>query len=193
MDLNNRHPLNAIDGYENLSMLEALIPFVEYPLKLPLALFIKFSEIRLIIHTFQSIETLTRIGLNQATGDPLDMICSLTGISPEMLKMIFSMMQNNGDPMSSDIFRNFTGSSGADFSNLTGMFQSMQNGFGNTPPPAEPFNHTSTNHAEHSSPHSSDDFDKNIQSILAEYDLQQAAQYDTDSTGNLDTNNYPDI
>lgn len=109
MDFKNRHPLNAIDGYENLSMLEALIPFVDYPLKLPLALFIKLGEIQLIMKCFQTPNNLSRLGLHCTVKDPLDMICSFTGISPELAKMLFFMMNNSTDSMFSDILKNVSG------------------------------------------------------------------------------------
>ena len=108
MDFTNRHPLNAIEGYENLSMLEMLIPFVEPSLKLPLALFIKFSEVRLIIRCFQSTENLVRLGLHNPSNDPLDMVCALTGMSPDMLKMMFSMMDGNDNNLFSNLFNGNT-------------------------------------------------------------------------------------
>ena len=61
-------------------MLEALIPFVDYPMKLPLALLIKANEIRLIIHAFHSLDYLSKIGLHNSSKDPIDMISSFTGI-----------------------------------------------------------------------------------------------------------------
>jgi len=117
MDLKNRHPLNAIDGYENLSMLEALIPFVDYQLKLPLALFIKFNEVRLIIKCFQSPHNLSRLGLHCATNDPFDMIGSLTGMSPDLIKTMMSMMDVGDNSMFSDLFNNFTNNNSTNFTN----------------------------------------------------------------------------
>ncbi len=198
MDFQNRHPLNAIAGYENLSMLEALIPFVEYPLKLPLALFIKFSEIRLIINCFQSNNNLTRLGLHNPSSSPLDMICSLTGMSPDLIKMMFSMMDGKDNSMFSDLFNGvntsstpdgncdsnhtnpLAGFSAADISNAMNMFQSMQSGAAQTPNNTEnkhPPNNKDTSHST-----SSDHFEQSIQSILAEYDLSQASEYDKNYT-----------
>jgi len=153
MDLKNRHPLNAIDGYENLSMLEALIPFVDYQLKLPLALFIKFNEVRLIIKCFQSPHNLSRLGLHCATNDPFDMIGSLTGMSPDLIKTMMSMMDVGDNSMFSDLFNNFTNNNSTNFTNEY---------------------HSSTAPTGQHPPQSSDDFEDNIQRLLAEYDLQQA-------------------
>ncbi len=180
MDFNNRHPLNAIDGYESLSMLEALIPFVEYPLKLPLALFIKFSEIRLIIKCFQSPNNLTRLGLHCAANDPWEMIGSLTGMSPELIRTMMSMMDSGGS------FDNM--SSSFDINNITNMMNTMQGMSGafsnatdfntSSSPTQDKTNQTSYNHtADTSQYHTSDDFDDHIQRLLAEYDLQQADSF----------------
>ena len=148
MELNNHHPLGAITNRGNLSMLEALIPFVEYPLKLPLALFIKFTEIRMIIGAFQSLDNLSRLGLHNISNSPMDMLCSLTGIPADTLNMLFSMMENSGSSLSPDF--------------LSGLM-------GNTPnPPFSPsFN----------PPPPDNDFNQKLQNIFAEYDMLQAAEY----------------
>ncbi|MBQ4057991.1 MAG: hypothetical protein IJD40_03545 [Lachnospiraceae bacterium] len=189
MDFKNRHPLNAIDGYENLSMLEVLIPFVEPSLKLPLALFIKFSEIRLIIQCFRSIDNLTRLGLHNVTSDPMDMICALTGMSPDLLKTIFSMMDGNNN-MFSDLFNNTDNSCGSsnnydcssnNLSNMMNLFQNMQSQTSaNT---SENTNHNNNSPTHQFSSDCTNDFEQNIQNILAQYDLEQAANYN----GELDT------
>lgn len=185
MDLNNRHPLGAITNRGSLSMLEALIPFVEYPLKLPLALFIKFTEIRMIINAFHSLEDMTRLGLHNASNNPTDMLCSLTGIPPEMLNMLFSLSENLGNSFSPDMLSGLAGNSGMDFSSLASMFQSVSNqaGTAGSPPPppfsaplsGDPFSGnpmTGQNNA------GNEEFNRKIQNIFAEYDMLQAAQFD---------------
>lgn len=191
MDFKNRHPLNAIEGYESLSMLEALIPFVDYSLKLPLALFLKFSETRLIIKCFQSNNNLVRLGLHNPCNSPLEMICSFTGMSPDMLKMLFSMMDGGSNSMFSNLFNhtpdintcksdddtmafgsNFSFSP-EDISKAMNMFQSMQSGFDNQD------NNASLHHSNASEVHHSDDFEHNIQQLFTEYDLAQAENYDS--------------
>ncbi|MBQ9983082.1 MAG: hypothetical protein IJP29_00675 [Lachnospiraceae bacterium] len=191
MDPRNCHPFNAIQGYEQLSMLESLIPFVDFSMKLPLALFIKFSEIRLIINCFQSRDNLIRLGLHNATNDPLDMIAHLTGMAPEMLKMMFSMMNEGSGGMSPDILSNLAGFSGIDFSKMD--FSGMN--FGNSPDAnysdnkssnysASNFNefnsfgntsHENEHDYHHDTSHETtqDTFQQNIAQILAEYDAQQ--------------------
>lgn len=101
MDFNERHPLESITRSKSLSMLEALIPFVDYPLKLPLALLIKYYEINRIMQVFQSLDNLSRFGLHNVSRDPMDMMCALTGIPPDVLKMMssFSGSQAGANPM----------------------------------------------------------------------------------------------
>ncbi len=168
MDFANRHPLNAIDGYDNLSMLEMLIPFVDPSLKLPLALFIKFSEIRLIIKCFQSTENLVRLGLHNPSNDPLDMVCALTGMSSDMLKIMLSMMNGDNHDMFSNLF-----SGNTDISNMMNIFQNTQADFTDSSTNNSPdCNHTFTDNAS-----CCDDFESSIQHLFAEYDLAQAEEY----------------
>ena len=192
MDFKNRHPLNAIDGYENLSMLEVLIPFVEPSLKLPLALFIKFSEIRLIIKCFRSIDNLNRLGLHNSHSDPMDMICALTGMSPDLLKTIFSMMDGNNN-MFSDLFNTSDDSCGSsnnfnanNLNNMMNMFQNMQSQTSTNTSENTNYNNNSPTH-EFSSD-CTNDFEQSIQKILAQYDLEQATNYNAES--DTPSNNY---
>lgn len=198
MDFKNRHPLNAIEGYENLSMLEVLIPFVEPSLKLPLALFIKFSEIRLIIKCFHSIDNLTRLGLHNASNDPLDMICALTGMSPDLLKTMFSVMDGNSN-MFSDLVNNAGNScgsannfdfSGNNLSNMMNIFQNMQSGTSANTSENSDYNNKSYKQTFYDA--STNDFEQNIQNLLAEYDLAQAADYNAefDTQNSQNNSNY---
>lgn len=175
MEQNNRHPLEAITNSNSLSMLESLIPFVEYPLKLPLALLIKFNEIRLIINAFRSLDNLTRLGLHSISRDPMDMLFSLTGIPPEMLKMLFTMMENSNDSLSPDILSGLTGNASPDISNIASLFQSFSSNTekNNINSAIHTDSHANTNMPD---AYGNEDFEQNIQNILAEYDLTQAEE-----------------
>lgn len=155
-----RHPLNAITNNNPMSMLEALIPFVDYPMKLPLALLIKVNEIMLILRAFQSLDYLSRIGLHNPSKDPMDMLGSLTGMSPEILKMM--MNGNQPPPDVSSLFSNMQADSPPNTANT----------FANDTPP---FPESSTYSAP---PEESSSFDDRIQQILSEYDMMQAAELD---------------
>ena len=106
MDFTSRRPFSAIEGYDHYSMLEMLIPFVEPSLKLPLALFIKYNETKLIMHAFQSTENLIRLGLHNPSSDPLDIVCTMTGMSKEMFTTLFAMMDGDQSSMFQNIFQN---------------------------------------------------------------------------------------
>ena len=93
MDYNKQHPLSQITCGNSLSMLEMLIPYVDYPFKLPLALLIKFAEIRMIINAFQNIDLIEHFGLHNPNNNPMDMLGALTGIPPDMLHMLMSMSE----------------------------------------------------------------------------------------------------
>lgn len=102
MDYNKQHPLSQITGGSSLSMLEMLIPYVDFPFKLPLALFIKFNEIRIIINALQNMDMIEHFGLHNANNSPIDMLASVTGISPDMLQMLMSMTENGIPGMNPD-------------------------------------------------------------------------------------------
>lgn len=97
MELKGSHPLENITRGNPYSMLEALIPFVDYPMKLPLALLIKYQELRLILNAFQSADSLSKYGLHNSSSDPMEMLGSIMGISPEMLKTLMSLMESQGN------------------------------------------------------------------------------------------------
>lgn len=187
MELNNRHPLESITNSKSLSMLESLIPFVDYPLKLPLALFIKFSEIKLIINAFRSSENLSRLGLHNNSNSSTDILCALTGMSPEMLKMLFSLSENLGDSFTPDILSGLSGNNSMDLNNIMGMFNQSSSPPENPPEHHKPPEHAHSSELQHSSDPSSfshddngDDFNLHIQNILSEYDMMEAARYDTE-------------
>lgn len=168
MDTGNRHPLEIITKNNSLSMLEALIPFVDYPLKLPLALLIKWNEIRLIINAFHSLNNLSGMGLHQPTKDPFEMLCGMAGISPDMLKMLMSTMENNKNGFSPELFSQMSGGGAPDLSSMTNLFGQNEQ--------PEPFTAEDTFSYNDSPAYAEKDFDARIQSILTEYDLSQAEQ-----------------
>ncbi|MGN0153473.1 MAG: hypothetical protein ACI4A3_03415 [Lachnospiraceae bacterium] len=193
MEQNNRHPLDAITNSSSLSMLEALIPFVDYPLKLPLALLIKFNEIRLIINAFRSLDYLTQIGLHNPSREPMDILGSLTGMSPEMLKMLFSFAENMNSSLSPDMLSGLTGGGANDFSSLfQNLSSNMVQNTNNTPNDPDPAGKPPFSPKPEATFYDSsgEDFDRNIQSILAEYDLMQAAEFNQSQPETLQTESY---
>ena len=174
-----RHPLNAITNINPMSMLEALIPFVYYPMKLPLALLIKANEIMLIMRAFQSLDYLSRIGLHNPSKDPMDMLGSLTGMSPEMLKMIMSVLNNSDTAGNADLLSSLMGG-GQPPPDVSSLFSHMSADShpGTTPPftndtPPSPESSTYS-----TPPDETTSFDDRIRQILSEYDMMQAAELD---------------
>lgn len=186
MESKKRHPLECITNCESLSMLESLIPFVEYPLKLPLALFIKFTEIRLIINAFRSIDTLSRLGLNSASSSPTDMLCALTGMSPEMLRILMSLSENMNGSFSPEMLSGLSGQNGMDFSNIANIFGQFNKGGKDSPLSSFDVTDTSESSDTNGSTYDNtgDSFDAAIQNILSEYDMAQAENYTKDLSNN---------
>lgn len=181
----NNHPLESITQNKSLSMLESLIPFVDYSLKLPLALFIKFSEIKMIITAFRSTSNLVRLGLHNNSTNSMDMLSVLTGISPEMLQMLFSLNELSGDSLKPDILSGLSGKNSIDLGSIANMFNSSfaspdtfsQYDNSKEPPPFSEQKPPSFEHFSPSSESNINDFDLQLQNILSEYDMMEAAQY----------------
>ena len=104
------HPLDCVCYDENLFLLESLIPYVDYSMKLPLAFMVKFMELKKIMHTFSRRSSICACGMHQEAGDIKDVllqICKQTNHkgfsqinqmfdmmnSMEMAKSMMSMME----------------------------------------------------------------------------------------------------
>lgn len=191
-------------------MLEALIPFVDYPMKLPLALLVKYFEVRMIMNAFQSTERLSQYGLNSASRDPMDMMGSILGVSPEMLKTLMSLMESQSENAFGGSDNNHYNTN-AGHSSFNGSNYSYNNsGSSNNDNHSDDSNSGINNYADnlYNSNNSSDNysslfaglnslnnpsnnydmpnydnndsFDDNIKQIFAEYDLLQAAEYSSE-------------
>ena len=172
MDFHSSHPLDNITRNNPYSMLEALIPFVDYPMKLPLALLVKYYEVRLILNAFQSSDTLSRYGLHNTSGDPMEMLGNIMGISPEMLKTLMSLMesQNTSNVYDNPGNQNYQGGNTTDTS-------SAQKTPGDISYLNQSYNDFNNYEQSHNSFDSADNLDDNIKNIFSEYDMLQAAEY----------------
>lgn len=179
MEIKSSHPLDNLTRSNPLSMLEALIPFVDYPMNLALALMIKYQEVRLILNAFNSIDTLSKYGLHNSSSDPMDMLATVLGISPEMMKTLISLMESQGMN-----FNDFTNTSSFNTMQKQNMHES--NSFSGIQHYA---NYNSTNNNAELSQNNLDD---NIRNIFAEYDLLQAAEYNEENE-ELHANSINDI
>ena len=164
MDYNKQHPLSQVTASNSLSILEMLIPYVDYPFKLPLALLIKFNEIRIIINTFHDPELMKQLGLHNTNSSMTDILASMTGISPDMLRMLMNMTEYGFPGTGSD--------SPFDFQNLFHGFEAN----GLKPSSSEESVQTPTKLSSVSTSDSakspSYNFDDRIHQLFAEYDKQ---------------------
>ncbi len=72
-----QHPLDSIYPNNSLLLLEAMIPYVDSSLKLPLALLIKMQEIRILIQVFHNPSHMEMCGLNRSGGNTEEMLSAL--------------------------------------------------------------------------------------------------------------------
>lgn len=171
MDFFKNHPLEQITHNQNLSMLECLIPFIDYPFNLYLAVYIKISEIRLIISVFSSKELTNKYGLHKSDFTLENMISSFTGFSPDNIKLVMEMMKDQ-NMFSGDIMSAFQNNNMSMFSDF---FQASSDTMKQQTTEAKPEVKTEPTHS----------FDDNFQKILAEYDMMQAAQLGEQSNPDL--------
>ena len=192
MEFQSSHPLENITRKNPYSILEALIPFVDYPMKLPLALLVKYQEVRLILNAFQSADTISQYGLHNSSAGPMDMIANIMGVSPEMLKTILSIIENqhsNNIAGNNDNYFNFnnTGCNDnlKDFDN-TGYNDNLKD-FDNNTDSNDHNSNQEKNINSYTNAYFHDSLDENIKNIFAEYDLLRAAEYNEENN-ELQTN-----
>lgn len=96
MNQHFRHPLDTIYNDNSLLLLEAMIPYVDSSLKLPLALLIKVQELQILTRVLQNPARTDACGLNKASGDSeqmMTMLCQAMGLDLHgQLKQAQSMM-----------------------------------------------------------------------------------------------------
>lgn len=96
MNQHFRHPLDTIYNDNSLLLLEAMIPYVDPSLKLPLVLLIKIQELQILTRILQNPARTDACGLNKGSGDPEQMmtvLCQAMGLDlPGQLKQAQSMM-----------------------------------------------------------------------------------------------------
>lgn len=71
------HPLDNVYQNHSLLLLEAMIPYVDPALKLPLAMLIKLQEFRILIQVFNNPSRMEACGLNRGTGSSEELLTSL--------------------------------------------------------------------------------------------------------------------
>lgn len=87
------HPLDNLIDDDRLFLMEALIPFVDYKLKAPLAMYIKINELMCILRTLQSPANLDICGMNRDIHNQDDILDALSGCGFPDIANQFSQMK----------------------------------------------------------------------------------------------------
>ncbi len=100
MDNNRFHPLDILIADNSISMLETLVPFVEFPFKKLLVFYIKYRELTAIINSLNNRDFLKSCGFDCHPKTTEDMICDMCKFMPgnmvgniKQMQQVFSMMQ----------------------------------------------------------------------------------------------------
>lgn len=89
-----QHPLDKIYQNNSLLLLEAMIPYVDPSLKLPLAMLIKLQELRILMQVLNNPSRMDACGLNRGTGNSDELINSLCKAMGFDFMEQFNKMQN---------------------------------------------------------------------------------------------------
>lgn len=73
------HPLDKLIKDDRLIMLEAMIPFVDRQLKGPLAIYIKLTELKLIMNALSDYHYIEQCGLNMDMNNQEQVLSALAG------------------------------------------------------------------------------------------------------------------
>ena len=136
-----QHLLDIIYPNNSLLLLEAMIPYVDQSLKLPLVLLIKIQEVQLLIQAFQNPARMEACGLNRSMNSSEEMIsvlCQAMGIDYDgqiknMMNMMNMMntMNNMNASNASDIMNQMKNENGSNmmnneaYTNIMNMMNAM--------------------------------------------------------------------
>lgn len=91
-----QHPLDKIYPNNSLLLLEAMIPYVDPSLKLPLAMLIKIQELRILMQVLNNPSQMDACGLNRGSGNMdelLNALCKAMGFDfMEQMNTMQNMM-----------------------------------------------------------------------------------------------------
>ena len=123
MNQNSRiHPLDKLIYDDSLFFLEAMVPFVEYPYKKPLVLFIKYRELMSIMKSLDNKNYISSCGFDRHPTTTEEMLADMCSFLPgnisssmQQMKQMMSMMEMMN--MTQDNSHN-----SPDFSSIASMF-----------------------------------------------------------------------
>lgn len=94
------HPLDKLIADDSIFLLEALVPFIEYPYKKMLVLFIKYRELTSIMNSLSDRDYISSCGFDCHPKSTEEMLASMCNILPgdisstmKQMKQMMSMME----------------------------------------------------------------------------------------------------
>lgn len=120
MNHNSRiHPLDKLISDDSLFFLEAMVPFVEYPYKKPLVLFIKYRELMSIMKSLDNKDYISSCGFDCHPKTTEEMLSDMCRFLPGNIS---SSMQQMKQMMSMMEMMNMTQENNQDSNSLSSMF-----------------------------------------------------------------------
>ena len=96
---NFRHPLDNLIRDDRLFIMEAIIPFVDDNMKAPLAMYIKFMELKAILEALRDPGYVNSCGLHKDINNQDDILSSLAGCGFPDIRDQFASMKKAIDMM----------------------------------------------------------------------------------------------
>ncbi len=172
------HPLDKLIKDDRLIMLEAMIPFVDRQLKGPLAIYVKITELKLIMSALSDRNYVDKCGLNMDMNNQEQVMSALSGcgfpdIANQFEKMKTAMNMANMMNMMNETNDMANAMNMMDETNDMANAMNMMN---NTKDTSKDFEHNTNDNdyrnfnMENNTPPSSGDMMENIMDLLTEYD-----------------------
>lgn len=136
-----QHPLDKIYQNNSLLLLEAMIPYVDPSLKLPLAMLIKLQELRILMQVLNNPSRMDACGLNRGTGNSDELINSLCKAMGFDFMEQFNKMQNMMNTM--NVMQSMQNTA-ASFSDATAGMQDLRASAARNPDQSENSLHESS-------------------------------------------------
>ncbi len=178
MDNNRFHPLDILVADNSISLLEALVPFVEFPFKKLLVFYIKYRELNAIVNSLNNRDFLKSCGFDCHPKNTEDMIQDMCKFMPgnmvgniKQMQQVFSMMQMmNQDNQFASMASMFgeSGNNGFSQENISkafSMFNQMNKQMQN---PSDEHANSKTNYCQNNFASNEDDLFNSVISILDE-------------------------
>lgn len=94
------HPLDNLINDDSLFMLEAMVPFIEYPYKKTLVMFIKYRELTAILNALDDKNYVEQCGFNCHAKNTEDMLLQMCRFMPNDVQNSVSQMKQMMQMMS---------------------------------------------------------------------------------------------